>query len=127
VNNIDIRKIENKLIQPSRQKNIKLTNITQKNFNEVLESINKNNKDIKFSKHATKRLINRNMNISSGEMERLENAFNQAKSKDVKDALIIMDNKAFIVNVNSKTIITTVSKEQLKDNVFTNIDGAVII
>lgn len=127
MNNIDIRKIENKLIQPSRQKNIKLTNITQKNFNEVLESINKNNKDIKFSKHATKRLINRNMNISSGEMERLENAFNQAKSKDVKDALIIMDNKAFIVNVNSKTIITTVSKEQLKDNVFTNIDGAVII
>lgn len=127
MNNIDIRKIENKLIQPSRQKNIKLTNITQKNFNEVLESINKNNKDIKFSKHATKRLINRNMNISSGEMERLENAFNQAKSKYVKDALIIMDNKAFIVNVNSKTIITTVSKEQLKDNVFTNIDGAVII
>lgn len=127
MNNMDIRKIENKLIQPSRQRNIKSTNINQKNFNQVLENINKNNENIKFSKHATERLINRNMNISSGEMERLENAFDQAKSKDVKDALIIMDNKAFIVNVNSKTIITTVSKEQLKDNVFTNIDGAVII
>jgi len=30
-------------------------------------------------------------------------------------------------NINKKTIITTVNKEQLKENIFTNIDGAVII
>ena len=38
-----------------------------------------------------------------------------------------MDDKAFIANVQNKIIITTVNKEQLKDNIFTNIDGAVII
>ncbi len=38
-----------------------------------------------------------------------------------------MDDKAFIANINNKTIITTVNKEQLKESIFTNIDGAVII
>jgi hypothetical protein len=38
-----------------------------------------------------------------------------------------MDNKAFVVNPKSKTIITAVSQEKLKDNVFTNIDSAIIL
>lgn len=125
MNNINIRDIENKLIQSSKP--IKKNQGSQKSFDEVLANINKNKEDIKFSKHAAKRLVNRNMNINLNEMKRLETAFEQAKTKGVKDALIIMDNKAFIANINSKTIITTVNKNQLKENVFTNIDGAVII
>lgn len=125
MNNINIRDIENKLIQSSKP--IRKNQGSQKSFDEVLANINKNKEDIKFSKHAAKRLVNRNMNINLKEMKRLETAFEQAKTKGVKDALIIMDNKAFIANINSKTIITTVNKNQLKENVFTNIDGAVII
>lgn len=38
-----------------------------------------------------------------------------------------MDDKAFIASVKNKTIITAASGEQLKENIFTNIDGAVIL
>jgi hypothetical protein len=38
-----------------------------------------------------------------------------------------MGNSAFIANVKNKTIITAATEDNLKDNVFTNIDGAVII
>ena len=67
------------------------------------------------------------MGLNKEEIFRLETAFNKAESKGVKDALFLMDDKAFIASIKNKTIVTTVSKEELKDNVFTNIDGAVII
>jgi flagellar operon protein len=124
MNRIDVRQIENQLINKSNKSNTKQIN---KNFNEVLQTIQQKDKEIKFSKHATQRLNNRNINISLDEIKRLESAFDKAEKNGVKDALILIDNKAFIANIKSKTIVTTVEKEKLKQNVFTNIDGAVII
>jgi len=126
MNKIDIRQLETRLITSTKPKTIKQSNIT-KDFGQILEKIRENDQEIKFSKHATERLNSRNMDLSSEDMLRLKSAFTKANSKGVKDALILMDDKAFIANIHSKTIITTVSKEQLKDNIFTNIDGAVII
>ncbi|NLV89707.1 MAG: flagellar protein [Tissierellia bacterium] len=123
-NNLNIKRLENQLISTSKVKN----NIKRdKNFEEILESIQNRDSEIKFSKHAVERLSNRNMNLNLEEIKRLKNAFQMAESKGVKDALIIMDDKAFIASINNKVIVTTMNKEQLKDNVFTNIDGAVII
>lgn len=127
MNNMSVRQLENRLIQSSKKHNKNYVKANKKSFDEVLENINKDKSEIKFSKHATERLVNRNMNISQDEMKRLEKAFSKAEKKGVKDALILMDNKAFIANINNKTVITTVNKEQLEENVFTNIDGAVII
>ena len=123
---IDIRQLESRLInspKPKFEKGIKVN----KDFSQILESIKNKDEEIKFSKHATERLNNRNMDLNSEEIARLKKAFNNAENKGVKDALFLMDDKAFIASVKNKTIITTISKEQLKDNVFTNIDGAVII
>lgn len=125
--NINIRKFESRLIQTTHKNNNNSSKVKDKNFHEILENINKNNGEIKFSRHATERLVNRNMNISLDEMERLEKAFDKAEIKGVRDALILMGNKAFIANIRSKTVITTINKEQLEESVFTNIDGAVII
>lgn len=126
MNRIDVRQIENQLINKSNKSNTKQIN-KNKNFNEVLKTIQQKDKEIKFSKHAAQRLNNRNINISLDEIKRLESAFDKAEKNGVKDALILIDNKAFIANIKSKTIVTTVEKEKLKQNVFTNIDGAVII
>ena len=126
MNKIDIRQLESRLLnspKPRVDKEVKVN----KNFNQILESIKSRDGEIKFSKHATERLNSRNMNLNSDEIARLKTAFNKAESKGVKDALFLMDDKAFIASIENKTIVTTVSKEQLKDNVFTNIDGAVII
>ncbi len=123
-NNLNIKRLENQLISNSKGKHsVK----RDKSFDQVLESIKKRELEIKFSKHAVERLNNRDMDLNMDEIYRLNNAFQKAKSKGVKDALIIMDDKAFIANINNNVIVTTINKEQLKDNVFTNIDGAVII
>ncbi len=124
MNRIDIRKIESQII------NNKKTTINgvenKKDFNEILKQI-ENKDEIKFSKHATKRLSSRDIPISKEEIRKLETAFDKAAKSGVRDALILIDNKAFIANIKSKTIVTTVEKDKLKENVFTNIDGAVII
>ena len=123
-NNLNIKRLENQLISNSKGKHsVK----RDKSFDQVLESIKKRELEIKFSKHAVERLNNRDMDLNMDEIYRLNNAFQMAESKGVKDALIIMDDKAFIASINNKVIVTTMNKEQLKDNVFTNIDGAVII
>lgn len=126
MNNIQIKRLENQIINSS-QRNLKDKNISNKNFEEVLKQIKNKDEDIKFSRHALNRMDNRDISLSYDEMDRLKHGFNKAEEKGVKDALILMGDKAFIASIKNKTIITTVNKEQLKDNVFTNIDGAVIV
>ncbi len=82
---------------------------------------------ISFTKHANQRTEERNIVISPSDMSRLENACDRASEKGIKDALIVMDDSAFIVNAPSKKVITVVDKNEMKSNVFTNIDGAVFI
>lgn len=125
MNNFKIR--NNSLLTNNHSKNHIKTNLTNKpSFQEVLDNINKN-QEIKFSKHALERLQRRNITISKDEMDKLNNAINKAGQKGVKEALILMNNKAFVASIKNNTIITATTDEQLKENVFTNIDGAVII
>lgn len=81
--------------------------------------------NIQFSKHASMRLSDRNINLSKDQLVRLENGINYASQKGINDSLVIMDNIALVVNISSRTVITALSKEQ--QNIFTNIDGAVIV
>lgn len=102
------------------------TNVTGPSFNDVLSKI-KSTDQVKFSKHAMDRLSSRNIELSEDELGRIYNGVDKAKTKGVREALIMMDNKVFVASVQNKTIITAALDEQLKDNVFTNIDGAVIV
>ena len=81
--------------------------------------------EIKFSKHANMRLNDRDINLSGEQMQRLESALASARQKGIRDSLVLVDNIALVVNVNSNTVITALEKEQ--QNIFTNIDGAVIV
>jgi flagellar operon protein len=102
-------------------------NPTTSGFGAVLqESINKN-ESLKFSKHAELRLQSRNISLTQAQKDKMKEAVSRAESKGVKDSLVLMDNLAFVVNVKSKTVITAVNSSELKENVFTNIDGAVIV
>lgn len=96
-----------------------------KSFQEILNQ--QLNHRISFSKHANQRTEERNIQISENDLSRLGDACDKAQEKGIKDALIVMDDSAFIVNAPSKTVITVVDKNELKSNVFTNIDGAVFI
>jgi flagellar operon protein len=94
-------------------------------FRAILKEKIDENKEVKFSKHATQRLGDRNITLDKDQTDKLERAVDKAKGKGLKDTLVIMDNVAMVVNVNNRTVITAVSKDEMKENVFTNIDGAV--
>lgn len=83
--------------------------------------------DLKFSKHAALRLQQREINLSTEQMERLSRGADKAREKGIKDSLVLVDELAFIVNVPNKTVVTAMDKEQANENVFTNINGAVIM
>lgn len=129
----DIKKMNNEymirrtqVIAPTQEKSQVQKPVSGPSFGDVLNSI-KSSEQVKFSKHAMERLNSRNIELTDDELSRINTGVDKAKSKGVRDALIMMDNKVFIASVSNKTIITAAMDEQLKDNVFTNIDGAVIV
>ena len=81
--------------------------------------------ELKFSKHASERLVSRNIDLSESQKERLNHAVQAAQAKGIKESLVMMDNLAFIVNVKNNTVITAVAGGEEK--IFSNIDGAVVV
>lgn len=96
-----------------------------KSFQEILNE--QLQQRISFSKHANQRTEERNIQISDNDLNRLEDACDKAQQKGIRDALIVMNDSAFIVNAPNKVVITVVDKNEMKSNVFTNIDGALFI
>lgn len=82
---------------------------------------------VTFSKHAAARMEQRSINLSPTGLERLNKGVELARSKGLDDTLILMDKNAFVVSARNKTVITAVNGNELAGNVFTNIDGTVII
>lgn len=82
---------------------------------------------LKFSKHALGRLNDRNIELSEGQLERLNEGAQRAGQKGIRDSLVIVDELAFIVNVPNQTVVTAMDSTETNENVFTNINGAVIM
>ncbi len=100
----------------------------QMSFDEVLQKqVEKSNETVKFSKHAANRLSDRNIELTDEQLERLNDGTKKAGEKGIKDSLVLVDQLAFIVNTKSNTVITAMDQAETDENIFTNIDGAVII
>ena len=82
---------------------------------------------VSFSKHANHRAIERNIQVTDADLSRLGDACEQAREKGVKDALIMMNDSAFIVNAPSRIVVTVIDKKEMQSNVITNIDGAIFL
>lgn len=79
-----------------------------------------------FSAHATKRMVDRNIDFSDFDRQKLENLVEKVRKKGGKDALVMMKKAGFLVSVKNSKVITVLDSQQLKSNVITNIDAAVI-
>lgn len=95
------------------------------NFDQLLQNKIEQGQ-VKFSKHATARMNSRGINFSADQMQRLETAVSQVNAKGGNDSLVMLDDTALVVSVKNETVVTVVDRTQLKNNVFTNIDSAVI-
>lgn len=96
-------------------------------FDAILQTTVDKGNTLKFSAHAKERLALRNINLSEGDLNRMNDAVNKAASKGARQSLLVMDNQAFIVSVTNRTVITALDGGSMKENVFTNIDSAVIV
>lgn len=82
---------------------------------------------VKFSQHAQDRLRARNITFSAADLANLEGAVNSVAQKGGKESLVMMGDSALVVSVKNRTVVTALDKTQMRGNVFTNIDSAVII
>ncbi len=99
-------------------------------FAEILDIASSKNKEaepLRFSKHATARLMDRNIEMTTDQINRLNQGKIEASEKGIKESLILVDQLAFIVNVKNNTVVTAMNNDDTDETkVFTNIDGAVI-
>lgn len=91
-------------------------------FKDVLQS-----KLLHFSNHAVKRLEQRGIELKPEQIRKIESAIDQAAAKGAKDSLVLLQDMALIVNVGNRTVVTAMDGGSMKDNIFTQIDSAVII
>jgi flagellar operon protein len=82
---------------------------------------------LKLSSHASQRLSERQIKIDPQTWAKVNDAVDRAEAKGIEDTLVLTSDAALIVNVKNRTVITAMDKGSLTGNVFTNIDGAVIV
>ena len=118
-------------IDPSMGRQAPISQKGSASFTDILQQLQKNQK-LHFSAHAQNRLQDRDIQLSEEALGKLNDAVNRAADKGARDALVLMpgaasgDDLALVVSVANRTVITAMDGENINDNVFTNIDSAVI-
>ena len=115
----------------NKSQNVKSNALPDVSFEEILRQKQTqtvmDSSELKFSKHAATRLSDRNIALTDAQNVRLENGVKQAGEKGITESLVLVDSLAFIVNVPNRTVVTALDQAEANSNIFTNIDGAVII
>jgi flagellar operon protein len=98
---------------------------TGPSFEEVLgQSLDRS--QVQFSRHAQQRMASRGIRFSEADLDRLDEAVNLVRTKGGRDSLVLLNDNALVVSVKHSQVVTVVDRDNLKDNVFTNIDSAII-
>jgi flagellar operon protein len=79
-----------------------------------------------FSRHALQRLQQRGITLDQSTLGRLSDGVSRAAGKGSRDSVVFVDGTAYVVSVANNTVITAVGSEHMRQQVFTNIDSAVI-
>ena len=124
---MSIEQAQDAYLQDAKKVNRQSSVSNQTSFRQILEQVSNRNDTVSFSRHANERLSSRNIRLNEEQMQRLNEGVKQAKEKSIQESLVMMDNIAFIVNVKNNTVITAIDQNTNDSNVFTNIDGAVIV
>ena len=98
-----------------------------RSFADVLSDTLSQSSSVNFSKHAVKRAMEHNIDLNDESLSRLNEGVRIAGEKNLEEPLILVGSTAFLVNIPNNTVITAVDSGNMKGNVFTNIDGTVII
>lgn len=81
---------------------------------------------LRWSAHAVQRLSQRQIPVTPEMQQRLEGAVDKLAAKGGRESIVLVDRMAFVVSVTNRTVITAVDQAGMRDQVFTNIDSAVL-
>jgi flagellar operon protein len=95
-------------------------------FAEVLQKTGAAPQELRFSRHALERVQRRGIALDPPTLNRLQDGVTRAAGKGSRDSVVLVDGTAFVVAVGSRTVVTAVGAEHMREHVFTNIDSAVI-
>ncbi|AWE06680.1 flagellar protein [Lysinibacillus sp. 2017] len=83
--------------------------------------------ELKISKHASVRLNERNISISDSEWQEITEKVFEARDKGVNQPLVILDQAALVISAKNATVITALDRAEAKQQLFTNIDGTIVL
>lgn len=110
-------------LQPSLKTNS--TQVSKQSFVDHLKQATQ--QSLKISKHATERIEERNISISEDEWQEITEKVFEAKDKGVTQPLVLLDQAALIVSAKNATVITALDRVEAKQQLFTNIDGTIVL
>jgi flagellar operon protein len=113
--------LQGRTVATTNQVGSKTTIADRTEFDSILEA------RLKLSGHAKTRLASRNIELDRDAWERVIQGVDKAAQKGARESLVMLDDVALVVSIKNRTVITAVDRERLKENVFTNIDSAVIV
>lgn len=99
----------------------------QTSFAQQMLSRQQKNQPVAFSKHARERAEQRGIQVDEQLVSQLTDTVEKAQAKGATNILAFDTTRAFIINVPNGRVITAMSPDEMKENIFTNIDGAVIL
>lgn len=96
-------------------------------FDTMLRQEIQKTEGLQFSKHSKERIEQRGISLTDELMADLNAAAGKARLRGARDVVMIGQDAAFIVSVTNNMVVTAMNGEEMKDNIFTNIDSAVIL
>lgn len=123
MNRINIHQIP---FQPNLSKPKNLVAQPNASFAQYLEEVTTND-TLKISKHANERMQLRDISISEHEWETISTKVSEAKSKGVNQPLVLLEQAALIISAKNNTVITALDRQEAREQLFTNIDGTIVL
>ncbi len=96
-------------------------------FAERLKEAAAQKETVQFSRHASQRMEQRGIKLTGENLQELSQAVERARQKGSKETVVIGSHGAFIVNVANNVVVTSITEQEMKNNIFTNIDSAVFM
>ncbi len=95
-------------------------------FTTVFETALRQAEELKFSAHARQRLEERGIELEEAELAQIREAMESLEAKGARSSLLVLERVALVLNVPKRTVITAMATGETGQNVFTNIDSAVV-
>lgn len=97
-------------------------------FARVLETrLVQTTQPVKISAHAARRMAERQIVLAGEHLVEVAAAMDRAAARGARSSLLIMGDVALVASIVNRTVVTAVSREELKEHIFTNIDSAVFV